>query len=394
MRVFWLAPVHYASAEDVHPAPWISTLAKALVENYGVELTIVNYQPRLERMELSFEKDGIRYVFLKTPSPKWDHLGNFKRRIEIVREYLVEHRASYDIIHVHGSEHQYEASVLDTDIAFVLSMQGVMGACLAQLKERWTYRHLSWWMSSRHEKKGLAHVPEFICRTHFDTGIVRDANPNARIHENWEMIRPEFFEDLGSTEVKTLLYMGGDHPIKGLDLALQAMDQIRAQVEVKLCIVGKAEANKVAQLIEALGLTHLSMDDIDLRGFQDVDGVVQAMDESYLMLHTSLIDNSPNSVCEAQVAGLPVVCTDVGGVSSLIKHGHTGMLASLNPSDIAAKALKLIRNPELHSALKQKSRSMARERHAPETITDRTIKIYRKVLSAHAGNTNHIQEPA
>jgi glycosyltransferase involved in cell wall biosynthesis len=107
------------------------------------------------------------------------------------------------------------------------------------------------------------------------------------------------------------------------------------------------------------------------------------MDNSYLLLHTSLIDNSPNSVCEAQVAGLPVICTNVGGTSSLIQHGLTGMLSSLDPYDIAEKAQALLCNPELHATLKRESSTMARHRHDPQTIADRTMAIYRKVIAEY-----------
>lgn len=38
-------------------------------------------------------------------------------------------------------------------------------------------------------------------------------------------------------------------------------------------------------------------------------------------VHTLYIDNSPNSVCEAQIMGLPTIVTHVGGSYSLIEEG-------------------------------------------------------------------------
>jgi len=61
-------------------------------------------------------------------------------------------------------------------------------------------------------------------------------------------------------------------------------------------------------------------------GSLEVNEMVEAMKISRFMVHPSYIDNSPNSICEAQILGLPVVATNVGGVESLIENGKTGLL--------------------------------------------------------------------
>jgi len=381
MRLLWLAPVHYDPSQDVHPAPWISSLARKLVDERGLSLTILNYEPRLPEEEISFEKEGIRYVFLKTPVPKMDHIGFFRRRISILRAYMLKHQGEFDLIHVHGSEHQYEAAVVDVDLPHVLSMQGVIGECLKRLKDRWNYTHLSWWMSSQYERRYLPRLSDFICRTTFDSGFVNEVNPTAMIHENWEMIRPTFFQDLGSDSPDCLMYMGGTHPIKGIEHLLPAIDMVRKKHDIRLKILGKVDMSKIEEIFSEKQFAYLGMSDIDFLGFQDVDGVVNAMNESFAMVHTSLIDNSPNSVCEAQVAGLPVVSTNVGGISSLITHGETGLLSMLQPADIARQIFRLIDEPGLHAKLKAESRRVARSRHNAQVIVDQTIAIYEAILS-------------
>jgi glycosyltransferase involved in cell wall biosynthesis len=374
-----MAPVHYDPSEDVHPAPWISSLADKLVKDHGLSITFLNYQPRLPSDIIQKEQGGMKYVFLKSPVPKMDHLGFFKKRVSILKNYLLEHRSEYDLIHIHGSEHQYEAAVAGTGIPHVLSMQGVISECLKKLTKKWDYTHLNWWMSSKYEKKYVPQITDFICRTHFDSGFVKEMNPGAKIHENWEMIREEFFQDLGSDIPKRLLYMGGTHPIKGIQLMLPAFNEIRKKHDVKLQILGSADASAIAALIEKEGLSAIQEGDIELLGFQDVNGVVRAMNSSYALVHTSLIDNSPNSVCEAQVAGLPVVSTNVGGISSLIEHGKTGLLTQTNASDIAEKVCQLIENKELHSKIKHESKAMARPRHDGNLIAERTLGIYQRI---------------
>ena len=379
MRLLWMAPVHYDPSQDVHPAPWISSLADKLVKEHGLYITFLNYEPRLPKPEVIKEQDGMKYVFLKTPVPKLDHLGFFKRRVAILKKYLIDHRAEYDLIHIHGSEHQYEAAVAGTGIPHVLSMQGVISECLKKLTKKWDYTHLSWWMSAQFEKKYVPQISDFICRTHFDSGFVKSVNPAAQIHENWEMIRPDFFQDLGSEMPDQLLYMGGTHPIKGIQLMLPAFDLIKKKHKIKLKILGSADKAQIDGLIRAMNLMNIEKDDIELLGFQDVRGVIAAMNASYALVHTSLIDNSPNSVCEAQVAGLPVVSTNVGGISSLIEHGKTGFLTETKAIDIAEKVCQLIENKEIHSRIMQESRTMARSRHDGNLIAERTLGIYQRI---------------
>jgi glycosyltransferase involved in cell wall biosynthesis len=87
-------------------------------------------------------------------------------------------------------------------------------------------------------------------------------------------------------------------------------------------------------------------------------------------------------VCEAQVAGLPVVATDVGGVSSLIEDERTGLLCTLNPVSIAQQALRLLRDPVLRQRLATQAAAVARQRHDPAVIVACTLATYQAVLQA------------
>lgn len=382
MRLLWLAPVHYDAQRDVHPAPWISQLARRLTDEHDISIHFLNYQPRLPEAMVEVKKEGMRYTFLRTPSPKLDHLGFFQKRIRILRDYIEAHRAEYDLVHIHGSEHQYETVMAGLDLPHVLSMQGVMNECLPRLGERFTYNHLSWWMSARFERKNLGKLQHYICRTKFDSGFVRTLNPKADIHENWEMIRPEFFQPLGDPRSKDWLYMGGTHPIKGIQILLPAFDALLEHHDVRLNVLGSTNVARIQQLIREQNLPRLRIQHLNLMGFRDVQGVVEAMKTSRAMIHSSLIDNSPNSVCEAQVGGLPVVSTDVGGIPELIRHGETGLLARPEAASLSTQMRRLMEDDQLWTELSRKSTMMAQERHDPKTITLKTLDIYNKARDA------------
>ena len=60
------------------------------------------------------------------------------------------------------------------------------------------------------------------------------------------------------------------------------------------------------------------------------------LQQSSLLALSSVQEGMPNVVLEAMAAGLPVVATEVGGLSEVVKHGETGWLVP--PKDVAALA--------------------------------------------------------
>lgn len=63
---------------------------------------------------------------------------------------------------------------------------------------------------------------------------------------------------------------------------------------------------------------------------------------------TSLSEGLPNAILEYMAAGLPVVATDVGGVSELVENGVTGFLVQdRTPTAVAAPIIRLLTNDAL-----------------------------------------------
>ncbi len=68
-----------------------------------------------------------------------------------------------------------------------------------------------------------------------------------------------------------------------------------------------------------------------LPGQSDIAPLLQ---QSSLLILSSVEEGLPNVVLEAMAAGLPVVATDVGGLSEVVVHGETGWLVA--PKDVPA----------------------------------------------------------
>ena len=96
--------------------------------------------------------------------------------------------------------------------------------------------------------------------------------------------------------------------------------------------------------IDELGLS----DSLTLLGRRD--DVLELMRISSVLLLTSSLEGMPNVVMEAQAVGLPVVASNVGGVSDCMVDGETGYLVDPEDSEgYAAKCIKLLESERLRT---------------------------------------------
>jgi len=380
MNILWLAPVALIDNRNTQPATWVMTLAKALAIN-NVNLTIVNYNSKIKKDVVEIEYENIKIVYIKTPKLKLDFITFFQLRIYKVKKYIQKIAYDFDILHIHGTEHQYEAMSIGLKIPKVISIQGVMHKYVKFIPASRYKQFLEWRLSAFYETKYFKKNYCYSCRTHWDSAIIRSSNPQAKIYMIWEMIREEFFYDHFSSKKENILFVGGKNPVKGLKELLFAYDNSLQSHGLKLIVLGVCSIKDVQSIINEEGLKSIDIKNIDCRGMQDARGMIKAYEESYCLVHPTYIDNSPNSVCEAQLAGLPVIATDVGGVSSLIENLQTGLLIENKPKAIEIAVKKLYDDDLLREYISKESRWVARKRHNPKIILSKTISMYKELIN-------------
>tara|TARA_B110000444_G_scaffold86897_1_gene82140 strand:- start:10182 stop:12725 length:2544 start_codon:yes stop_codon:yes gene_type:complete len=137
---------------------------------------------------------------------------------------------------------------------------------------------------------------------------------------------------------------------------------------------GKME-NTVRKWVEERGLQN----QIKILGERvDVGSLLAAMD---IFLLTSISEGLPNVIIEAQGFGIPVISTDVGGVSEIIIHNKTGKLTkSEDPMEISELILEIIKNDK-YKEMKITSKENARRKFSLENMLDRTERMYNEVIS-------------
>jgi glycosyltransferase involved in cell wall biosynthesis len=100
-----------------------------------------------------------------------------------------------------------------------------------------------------------------------------------------------------------------------------------------------------------------------------------------LFVLSSRSEGLPISVLEAMAAGLPVVATDVGGLSELVVDGETGILVpAADPKALAEAVERLLLDPELRRRFGTASRRRAERRFDLPRFRDAHVRLYRREL--------------
>jgi glycosyltransferase involved in cell wall biosynthesis len=112
-------------------------------------------------------------------------------------------------------------------------------------------------------------------------------------------------------------------------------------------------------------------------GFQDKSEMWSIAD---IGLCTSDSEGMPLSLIEAQMAGVPVVSTDVGSVSEIIDDGVTGRLCEKDHEDLVKKLQAVLDTMEHGYEMSKAARMRAEREFTREVMTEAHMNLYRKVL--------------
>jgi glycosyltransferase involved in cell wall biosynthesis len=118
-------------------------------------------------------------------------------------------------------------------------------------------------------------------------------------------------------------------------------------------------------------------DNVKFVGFQDKNDMWSVAD---IALCTSDSEGMPLSLIEAQMAGVPVVSTNVGSVSEVVLEGVTGFLTSRDPEDLGIALNRLIESAELRSIMGDAAMQYSRANFTIEKMVQSHIILYRNIL--------------
>ncbi len=159
--------------------------------------------------------------------------------------------------------------------------------------------------------------------------------------------------------------------VKGFVFALLGIQQlVQKGIDLEYRIVGGGKDEEFLRfLIQRLGLEN----HVSLLGPLSPENVGLELLQADIYLSSSLSEGISNAVLEAMAIGLPVVSTNVGGMSEVIETEITGLLVEpYEPGQIAQAIKRFVEEPDLKvSCIKN-----ARERIEAEFGFERLVQVF------------------
>lgn len=415
MRILWITATagNYQSPHSCgggyNGGGWISSMQYELAKCDDIKLGIAfcrNGEPA------KVEQDGVFYYPIPhhTKSKKDKIIDLFKlndtTRDEVLWPYYEQKFKEViedfkpDVIHIFGSElyHGLAARVAG-NIPMVLHIQGLLSLYIyillppgfsrreyimsgKGLKGKFHHlQYLAYWKRSVYREKAILNtVFNVIGRTDWDRQAMAVLNPKAKYYYGGEILRDVFYEarERQFPNVPTITTTISFPTYKGYDVILKVAYILKN--ELHLDFQWNVYGNIDPEFMEKhIGLRHQDLN-INLCGVASAETLCDALLSSTMYFHSSYIENSPNSVGEAQMVGVPVVASRVGGTDSMVEHGKTGFLYPVTDPYMAAYYIKrLIDNKEENMAIGKKAREIALVRHDKRQIVEELLDVYEQI---------------
>lgn len=341
--------------------------------------------------------EKISYIFsfnlLQKERKVWDYyLEYFKKIIEDFKP---------DIIHIWGSESYFGLISLITDIPVILHLQGILNPYLnAYLPPFFSWSSFTssklspisiihnnvnknkWISNCYRERVIFSNIKYFLGRTDWDKRITHILNAQSHYFHVDEILREKFYHETFVRNIPsklTIITTISSPLYKGFDLVLKTANILKniVKVDFEWKCFGNIDPERIEKIV---GIKHKDVN-IKIMGVATSEQLIEAELSATLYFHSSYIDNSPNSLCEAQILGLPVISTNVGGISSLIVDKRTGFLIPSNDPYQGAYFIELLyKDKSLNMQIGNMAKEDATKRHDKTKIIQSIINIYNKVL--------------
>jgi len=147
-----------------------------------------------------------------------------------------------------------------------------------------------------------------------------------------------------------LVYVGRLTPLKGVDRLIRSFAHLLKQLpHAKFSLIGSGES--FFDLKDQVEDLHIS-DRVDFIGWVEHEKLFTYLSSADLFCLPSETEGLPTSILEAMSMGIPVLATDVGGVSEIVEHGVSGILIPPRDEEALTQALcQLATDPVLCNRL-------------------------------------------
>lgn len=402
---------------------WMISLEDA-IKKYEKEISLaVCYVSSIDKEP--YEYDGVLYyplyerAFIKNPIRRVLNRYQSNAKKEQYLLPLMIKAIEYikpDLIHIHGTEERF-GLIADyiQNIPIAYSIQGLIapykekfwsGIPLHIVSKNETYmrkiRHITYECHykdfterARRELHYLANAKYILGRTFWDRRIPLLCNPKMKYYQAEELLRSDFYQKQwgvpkNNDNVFRIVTTLSGALYKGHETVLMAASLLKkfAKFEFEWLIIGCKVDEPVLKLAEWYKDIYVKDCNVRPLGFLTADDLCTILFSANVYCQVSHIENSPNSLCEALLLGMPCIASFVGGTATLTKGDESEALLYQDgdPYVLAGSIVDVHDNYEKAVCMGKKARQTALVRHNPKRVAEAYCQIYKNILDDFHGN--------
>ena len=415
MKILWITNCLLPSINDFlgiakgASGGWMEASANSLLKQHDdIELAIVSTCNRITKGYVG----NMRYYTI--PANIYDKKESERKSIwnNIVNDF------NPDVVHIHGTEFSHGLSYLK-DVGgdnIVISIQGLVSIIeryvMAGITSKEIWRNITlheiltrsmlgikkrYKIKAENEREYIRNAKYVIGRTLWDKMHTKNINPGVTYFHCNETLRSSFYDaewKYENCKPHTIFFSQAATPLKGFHILLKALPIIKREFpDVMVRVAGasiirnesfkmKLRQSCYGKILGKLIKKYELKENISFTGVLNEEAMVQEYLNANVFMCASSIENSSNSIGEAQILGLPCVCSYVGGTPSIVEDGKTGILYRFEEYEMLAHhIMEVFRNKELACRIGKEARIVALERHNAEKNTNETFEIYNRIIN-------------
>lgn len=393
---------------------WLNSLFECLKKSDEIDKIAIATTYTGEKF-LKFQDEHITYYLLPCKNnKKYDKsLEPFWKQINT--------EFNPDVIHIHGTEYAHSLSWINacSNKRVIVSIQGLIsiysrpeyyfaGLSHLEIRRSITIRDLvkfdtifsqqkKFKKRGKYEKLILEKCKFAIGRTSWDNANCKKISPNINYYIGNESLRSVFYDNtwqINKIKKHTIFISQASYPIKGFHNVLKAANiLIKKYPDLKIYVSGiditgfsKSKVGKLAisgygkylsKKIKKFGLNNV----IIFTGLLKDKEVCNHLLSCNVFVQASSIENSPNSLGEAMLLGVPCVASYVGGTGDMLRDKEEGFLFPFYEYSMMAKYISdIFENDNLAVKISEAARKRALVNHNKEKNAKAIINIYKDVI--------------
>lgn len=416
MKILWLTNVVLRDACIKANLPisngggWMQALLEDVVRNRDVQFAIATVYGGDEM--LNFQVNEVEYYLLPL------NRSNKKYRAELEPLWTdIITKFKPDIVHIWGTEYSHGLAAMNAcpNMKYLLDIQGLCsvieryyfaGITISSIVRNLTIRDLlkrDTILNGKIEfkRRGIIELEyirkakNIVGRTTWDYIYSKVINPNIEYHFCNHSLRSAFYDiqwEINTIQRHRIFLSQSIYPLKGLHMVLKAISLLKNEYkDIEVYVAGnditksntiyeKVKLTGYGKYIKSLIRKYSLQKNIIFTGILDSRQMADQFKSAHAFICPSSIEDSPNSLGEAQLVGTPSIASYVGGIPEIITHNESGLLYRFEAYEILADSISRIFNDdELAKRFSMNGRRNALKRHNRVANSDRIIEIYKSV---------------